>query len=61
MKFVVNESCIGCGSCAAACPEVFSLGSDGVAKAIKKDVPAAPESAAMDAKEGCPMGAIEEK
>ncbi|PIZ90306.1 ferredoxin, partial [bacterium (Candidatus Moisslbacteria) CG_4_10_14_0_2_um_filter_36_61] len=24
-----KEKCIGCGSCAAVCPEVFKVGDDG--------------------------------
>ena len=31
MKYVVNDTCIGCGFCAATCPEVFSMTADGTA------------------------------
>ncbi len=60
MKYIVNDSCIGCGLCESTCPDVFTI-KDGVAVAIEGDVPANAEAAAADAKEGCPVGAIEEK
>ena len=40
--------------------EVFSMTDAGVAKAIEEDVPVESESAAAEAKDGCPVGAIEE-
>ena len=60
MKYVVNDRCIGCGLCEGTCPEVFSMTDAGVAKAIEEDVPVESESAAAEAKDGCPVGAIEE-
>ena len=39
MKASVNEDCIGCGLCEGTCPDVFSIGDDGVAHAIEGDVP----------------------
>lgn len=60
MKYVVNDGCIGCGLCEGACPEVFSMTDEGVAKAIEEAVPAGSEFAAAEAKDGCPVGAIEE-
>ena len=59
MKYRVNEECIGCGLCAGTCPEVFSMG-DGVAVAIETDVPEEALDSAAEAKDGCPVGAIEE-
>lgn len=60
MKYFVNDGCIGCGLCEATCPEVFKMTDEGVAKAIETEVPAELESAATEAKDGCPVGAIEE-
>ena len=60
MKYVVNEGCIGCGLCAGTCPAVFSMGGNGVAVAIDTDAPEDALDNAAEAKEGCPVGAIEE-
>ena len=60
MKYVVNEGCIGCGLCEATCPEVFSMSDAGVAVAIESEVPEEVLDTAAEAKEGCPVGAIEE-
>lgn len=58
MKFFVNESCIGCGLCTGACPEVFTMTDAGVAEAIQDEVDAALEASADAALDGCPVGAI---
>ena len=60
MKYIVNEGCIGCGLCEATCPEVFSMSDAGVAVAIDGEVPEEALDTAAEAKEGCPVGAIEE-
>ena len=60
MKYIVNDDCIGCGLCAGICPEVFSLTNDGVATAIKAEVPDEVLGSAEEAKDGCPVNAIEE-
>lgn len=60
MSYHVNEDCIGCGLCEATCPEVFSMSDAGVAVAIEGEVPEEALAAADEAKEGCPVGAIEE-
>ena len=59
MKYHVNDSCIGCGLCDSTCPEVFSMNGD-VAVAIDTEVLENALAAAAEAKEGCPVGAIEE-
>ena len=59
MKYFVNDSCIGCGLCESACPEVFSIQGD-VAVAIEGEVPENALASAAEAKEGCPVEAIEE-
>ena len=60
MKYIVNEGCIGCGLCEATCPEVFSMSDAGVAVAIEGEVPEEALDTAAEAKEDCPVGAIEE-
>ena len=60
MRYKVNDSCIGCGLCASACPEIFSMGDAGTAVAKDEDVPEEQLGAAAEAKDGCPVGAIEE-
>ena len=59
MKYHVNDSCIGCGLCESTCPEVFSMNGD-VAVAIDTEVLENALAAAAEAKDGCPVGAIEE-
>ena len=60
MKYIVNEGCISCGLCEATCPEVFSMSDAGVAVAIESEVLEEVLDTAAEAKEGCPVGAIEE-
>ena len=57
MRYVVNDSCIGCGLCEAICPEVFEL-LDGHAAARNVD---ALMQEAEDAMDGCPVQAIEHR
>lgn len=61
MKYTVNQDeCIGCGLCEGTCPEVFSMNDNGVAEAIDAEVPADALESAAEAKDSCPVGAIEE-
>ncbi len=60
MKYYVNENCIGCGLCEGICPGVFSMHDGGVAVAAKTDVPEEDLKDAAEAKDSCPVGAIEE-
>ena len=60
MKYYVNDGCIGCGLCAGTCPDVFSMSDDGVAVAIETDVPEEALNSAAEAKNNCPVSAIEE-
>lgn len=61
MKFKVNKDlCIGCGACQAICDEVFRIDDDGLATTIIDEVNEEIIEDAVDAKEGCPVDAIEE-
>ncbi len=50
------DACIGCGACAAICPDVFEMGDDGKshAKTPELNEPGCAESAAA----GCPVQCI---
>ena len=58
---VKQDVCIGCGACASICPEVFELNDEGVSTAKVEDVPEENKDKVTDAKESCPVGAIETK
>ncbi len=61
MKLEVNQDvCIGCGACHAVCPEVFDINGEGFAETIVDTVAEKDKESAIDAKEGCPVFAIEE-
>lgn len=61
MKLVVDKDiCIGCGACAAICPDVFEIDEDGLAVSVVDEVNEEVMEDAIDAKEGCPVNAIKE-
>jgi ferredoxin len=58
MVKVDKNKCIGCGACAAVCPEVFEMGDDGKSHVkagadLKKNA-----KCIKQAIEGCPVEAI---
>lgn len=59
MKYYVNETCIGCGMCCGVCPNVFSMNEAGLAEAIEQDIDPADEAEAENARDNCPVAAIE--
>jgi|LAHS01.1.fsa_nt_gb ferredoxin len=59
MKYQVNDGCIGCGLCASTCPNVFHMGDEGKAEAIKEAVNPEDEADAETAMNNCPVSAIE--
>lgn len=58
MKAKVQDGCISCGACIAACPEVFRFDDDGVAEAYS-DVAPECESQAIQARDDCPVSVID--
>jgi len=58
MRVTVDENCTGCGLCEDACPEVFKVGDDDMAKVKEDPVPEGLEDAVREAAEGCPSEAI---
>ena len=54
------DNVFGCSLCSDICPEVFSMTSEGVAKAIKAEVPETATETTDEVKESCPVTAIEE-
>ena len=59
MKFHVNSNCIGCGLCASTCPDVFQMTDENAASAHEENITAASETSALEAKNSCPVSAIE--
>ncbi len=55
-----KEKCIGCGLCISLCPDVFEIGEDGKSEVKKGADLKANEKCVQEAKEGCPVSAIEE-
>ncbi len=59
MKVSIDEeTCIGCGACAATCSEVFELGDDNKAKVKLKEVSEENQACAKEGAEACPVQAI---
>ncbi len=60
MKVKVNQdSCIGCGACAAICDKVFEINDDGLSQAKVEEVADTDTQDVRDAADACPTGAIE--
>jgi ferredoxin len=59
--YVDKDTCTGCGLCENACPEVFKVNDDGIAEAVLKELNPDLLKEAIDAKEQCPVEAIEIK
>lgn len=56
-KITVNENtCIGCGTCAALCPEFFKMADNGKAVSLKPT--SEDKGCAQEAADACPVSAI---
>lgn len=61
MKGYVDKTvCIGCGMCTGIAAEAFRMSDDGLAEGYAEITPEG-ESAAQEAKDSCPVSAIEIK
>ena len=59
MKARVDPNiCTGCGPCVEACPAVFEMGDDGIARVKLTPVPKDQEAACREAAANCPPEAI---
>lgn len=62
MQAIVDQdTCISCGSCPSVCPEVFQFNDDGKAQAIVDTIPSEYEDSAQEARDSCPVDAIDIK
>ena len=56
--FVDKDTCIACELCTQICPEVFSMDDDGKSVAIKDEIKKENEDSAVEARDSCPVAAI---
>ena len=62
MKAIVDQdTCISCGLCVSMCPEVYEFNDDDKSVAIDGDIPADNVDSAKEARDACPVDAIDIK
>lgn len=60
MKVKVDqENCIGCGMCIDICPKVFKYNDEGKSEPVSEEVPEDLKDKTLEAKNVCPVDAIE--
>ena len=60
MKVTVDENtCIGCGACMSICPDVFEFNDEGFMGVKKEEIDETIKDDIMDAKDSCPVNAID--
>ncbi|WP_294152650.1 ferredoxin [uncultured Clostridium sp.] len=57
--FVNKDTCIACELCTQICPEVFSMDDDGKSVAIDEEIKSENEDSAVEARDSCPVSAID--
>jgi len=55
-QVLIEDSCVGCGTCVEICPEVFEL--EGELATIKKGADLSLDQKIIDSAEACPVEAI---
>ena len=55
-KVLIDDTCVGCGTCVEICPEVFEL--EGELATIKQDADMSLDKKIIEAAEACPVEAI---
>ena len=58
--FVDEDTCVGCGLCVTAAPDVFEIDNEGKSHAVA-DTTSGNRQSVLEAIEGCPVGAIREE
>lgn len=53
-----RDGCISCGLCESTCPKVFRMAEDGLAEVYVDSIPESEESAAIEARDTCPVSVI---
>jgi ferredoxin len=56
---VDQDTCIGCGLCPSICEQVFSMNDDDKAQAINSEIPSECIDDAKEARDSCPVSAID--
>ncbi|MDR3541594.1 MAG: ferredoxin [Desulfosporosinus sp.] len=58
MFAAVTTDCIGCGTCAEICPQVFRINGYEIAEAYINPIPQDTEESTKQAAKSCPVAAI---
>lgn len=59
MKVKVNQNCIGCGMCIDICPDIFEDNGAGLSEVKSPEVSDSLKDAVEEARDACPVDAIE--
>ncbi|OJU14387.1 MAG: ferredoxin [Clostridiales bacterium 43-6] len=57
--FVDKDTCIGCGVCPDVCPEIFFMDEEDKAQAKDTEIPEDVMDTAVEARDSCPVSAID--